>query len=105
MTFPFAYEDYPFDDFNWTGMRRSDTNHGFCWIFERDGQLWMNVKVDPDWAGFWRDLYPSVLPAYHMNKKHWNSVVLDGSVPEKELCSMISASYELCGKRKKINRE
>ena len=48
LTFAHAYEDYPFDDVNWTVMRRRDTRRGFAWIFERDGQIWVNVKSDPD---------------------------------------------------------
>ena len=101
MTFPAAYEDYPFDDPNWTVMRRRDTGRGFCWIFEREGRMWMNLKVDPEWGRFWREVYPSVIPAYHMNKTHWNSVILDGSVPDAELMQMISTSYSLCGKKAK----
>lgn len=100
LLFPGAYEDYPFDDPNWTVMRRRDTGRGFCWIFDRNGKTWINVKVDPDWGRFWRDVYPSVLPAYHMNKNHWNSVILDGSVPEDELKKMIAESYSLCGKKR-----
>jgi len=80
-------------------MRRSDTNRGFAWIFERQGQLWLNLKAEPDWASFYRSVYPSVLPAYHMNKEHWNSVILDGTVPPDELESMIVRSYGLCGKK------
>lgn len=98
LTFPGAYEDYPFDDFNWTVMRRRDTRRGFCWIFEREGHIWLNLKVDPEWGKFWREVYPSVIPAYHMNKTHWNSVILDGSVPDEEIKNMISTSYGLCGK-------
>ena len=101
LTFPLSYEDYPFDDFNWTVMRRSDTKKGFCWIFEREGRIWLNVKAEPSWAKFWRDSFPSVLPAYHMNKEHWNSIILDGTIPEDELYRMISDSYYLCGKNKK----
>ena len=101
MTFPLTYEDYPFDDPNWTVMRRHDTNRGFAWIFERQGHIWVNLKTEPDWGAFFRELYPSVLPAYHMNKTHWNSVILDGSVPDEELEAMIARSYRLCGKKQK----
>lgn len=94
-----TYEDYPFDDPNWTVMRRSDTRHGFAWIFERQGQIWVNLKTDPDWGHFFRDVYPSVVPAYHMNKLHWNSVILDGTVPDDEIKAMIERSYTLCGKK------
>ena len=97
--FELAYEDYPFDDPNWTVMRRRDTTRGFAWIFERFGKIWVNVKADPLWGLDLRDMYPSVLPAYHMNKLHWNSIVLDGTVPDEEIELMIEASYELCGKK------
>ena len=96
MSFPLAYEDYPFDDFNWTVMRRKDTKKGFAFIYEREGKIWVNIKVDPEWGHFWREVYPSVVPAYHMNKKHWNSVILDGTVPDAEIEKMIADSYSLC---------
>ena len=96
LTLPRAYEDYPFDDLNWTVMRREDSRRGFAWIFKKDGLIWVNVKAAPDWALFWADMFPSVQPGYHMNKKHWVSIILDGSVPDKEIIHMINDSYELC---------
>lgn len=98
MTFSGAYEDYPFHDPNWTVMRRRDTHRGFCWIYEHEGKIRLNLKADPGWAGVWQKAYASVLPGYHMNKKYWITVVLDGSVPEETVCGMIGDSYELCGK-------
>ena len=80
-------------------MRRRDTRRGFAWVFKRDGLIWVNVKCDPDDALAFRQVYGSVIPAYHMNKKHWNSIVLDGTVPDAEICAMIDASYALCAKR------
>jgi predicted DNA-binding protein (MmcQ/YjbR family) len=55
----------------------------------------VNLKCDPDLALELRDRYEQVLPGYHMNKKHWNTVVLDGVIPEKELRKMIDDSYAL----------
>ncbi|RYD19758.1 MAG: MmcQ/YjbR family DNA-binding protein [Verrucomicrobiaceae bacterium] len=66
----------------------------------------MNLKCDPDRAVELRDEYDSVLPGFHMNKKHWNTIVLDGSLPGKLVKEMIDHSYELVvkglpkGKRK-----
>jgi len=54
-----------------------------------------NLKCDPDLALELRDRYEQVQPGYHMNKKHWNTVVLDGVVPEKEIRKMIDHSYDL----------
>ena len=58
-------------------------------------QLSFNVKCDPDQAEELRAEYPCVLPGYHMNKRHWNTIVVDGSVPVKKLKQWIDDSYEL----------
>lgn len=65
--------------------------------------LQFNVKCDPDKAIQLREEYPeSVLPGYHMNKKHWNTVVVDGRLSAKQLKEMIDDSYTLvAGKKKK----
>src|SRR5581483_10014222 len=65
----------------------------------------VNLKCDPDRALDLRDQYEEVQPGYHMSKKHWNTVVIEGSVPLSELRSMIDHSYELvlppCRKRER----
>ena len=65
--------------------------------------LQFNVKCDPDMAIQLREEYPeSVLPGYHMNKKHWNTVIIDGRLSAKKLKDMIDESYSLvAGKQKK----
>jgi predicted DNA-binding protein (MmcQ/YjbR family) len=60
-----------------------------------DGEPSVNLKCDPDFALELREKYPAVTPGYHMNKKHWNTVILDGSVPDKEVFSWIDHSYKL----------
>lgn len=68
-------------------------------------QLSFNVKCDPDKALELREKYPCVLPGYHMNKKHWNTIIVDHSVSSKQLKEWIDWSYELvAGKRKKVIR-
>ena len=57
-----------------------------------------NLKCDPDLALELRDRYEQVEPGYHMNKKHWNTVVLDGVIPDGEIGKMIDHSYELVAK-------
>ena len=54
-----------------------------------------NLKCDPDRALELRDRYEEVQPGYHMSKKHWNTVELEGGIPERELKEMIDHSYEL----------
>lgn len=97
LTYVNVYEDYPFHDPNWCVIRHKENKKVFAWIFDKDGHVWVNVKADPEWRDFWRQVYESVLPAYHLNKKHWNSIILDGTVPEKDIKRMIGESYDLTG--------
>ncbi len=63
--------------------------------------LQFNVKCDPDEAIALREAYPeTVLPGYHMNKKHWNTIIVDGRLSAKQLHLMIDNSYRLVGKIK-----
>ena len=63
--------------------------------------LQFNVKCDPGKAIELREEYPqNILPGYHMNKKHWNTVIVDGSVSNKLLKEMIDDSYQLVSKKK-----
>lgn len=64
-------------------------------------QLSFNVKCDPDLAIELREQYTCVLPGYHMNKKHWNTIVVDSSVPAKLLKEWIDHSYDLVLNSKK----
>lgn len=57
--------------------------------------LQISLKCEPGQAMFLRDLYPAVRPGYHMNKTHWNTVTLDGTVPDEEVLAMIDDSYDL----------
>lgn len=63
--------------------------------------LSFNVKCDPDLALELRATYTCVQPGYHMNKKHWNTVTVDGSVSFKQLKEWIDHSYQLVAKKKK----
>lgn len=59
------------------------------------GHFWMNLKCAPDEAEILRDIFPGVIPGYHMNKSNWNTIILDGSIPQGELERMIDNSYLL----------
>lgn len=89
-----VYHDYPFDE-NWTCIRCKDNKKAFVFAYQRENNIWINIKVSPDWAEFWRNAYEYVIPAYHMNKKHWNSVILNGTIPEEDIQRMILESYDL----------
>ena len=75
LTLENVYEDYPFHDVNWCVMRHQKNQKVFAWIFDREDAVWINVKCSPEWRDFWRQTYPSILPAYHLNKEHWNSII------------------------------
>lgn len=64
-------------------------------------QLRFNVKCNPELALELREQYAAVLPGYHMNKKHWNTIVVDGSIPNKLLKEWIDHSYDLVKGKKK----
>lgn len=89
---PEAVEDHPFG---------FDTHvykiHGkmFALYYKEDKYIHINLKCEPMEAVQLRDVFKSVKPGYHMNKTHWNTVVLDGDVPEGELKRMIDNSYKL----------
>jgi predicted DNA-binding protein (MmcQ/YjbR family) len=66
--------------------------------------LKINVKCNPELALELRANYPdTVLPGYHMNKKHWNTLVIDGLLPWMRVKEMIEHSYGLVGKKKRLN--
>ncbi len=100
---PAAVETFPFDEdtlvFKVMGKMFALTNI-------RALELSVNLKCDPDWALILRDHYTAVTPGYHMNKRHWNTVVIDGSIPDDEVWEMIDHSYRLVVKGlKKSDRE
>lgn len=95
LSFPDTYIDTPFHDANWQLVRYRGNKKAFLWTYEKDGNVNLNVKVDPERAYLWRDMYKSVLPGYHQNKDHWNTIILDGSIPEKDIKTMIEESYDL----------
>jgi predicted DNA-binding protein (MmcQ/YjbR family) len=94
LTFPSAYEDYPFNDENWTIMKAGNRKM-FAAIYDRNGYLQLNLKCEPMQADFLRRVYKSVMPAYHMNKTHWNTITVDGTVPDDEILGMIKGSFDL----------
>lgn len=95
LSFPDTYQDAPFRDDNWQLVRIRGSKKAFLWTYERDGYLNLNVKVNSEWRDFWRSAYKSVIPGWHQNKEHWNTIIMDGSIPEKDIKRMISESYNL----------
>ena len=92
LSLPEAIEDFPF---------RPETpvfkikNKMFGFLRYKEGVGHINLKCNPEEAMVMRDIFESVIPGYHMNKEHWNTVILDGTVPKEEIESMIETSYAL----------
>jgi predicted DNA-binding protein (MmcQ/YjbR family) len=70
-------------------------NKMFATLVETEGQAFSNLKCDPTEALMLRDIFPEVRPGYHMNKKHWNTIELQGNLPQSEVERMIDNSYTL----------
>jgi len=100
---PGSLEDYPFgpDTLVYKVMGKM-----FALVAIDENPLRINLKCDPNEAIVLRDMYESVIPGYHMNKEHWNTVILDGTIPELDIKKMIDESYRLIIKSlKKADRE
>lgn len=89
---PEATEDFPFGP-DVAVMKVRGKMFATLGISNGLGQ--MNLKCDPDEALALRDIFAAVKPGYHMNKKHWNTVILDGTVPTGELMRMMENSWRL----------
>ena len=94
LSFPKTYQEAPFHDNNWQLVRVEGSKKAFLWTYEREGYINLNVKADPQWRDFWRSTYASVIPGWHQNKDHWNTIILDGTVPEQEIQRMSAESYD-----------
>lgn len=95
LSFPNTYQEAPFRDNNWQLVRLKGSKKAFLWTYELDGILHLNVKTSPEWRDFWRGTFTSVVPGYHQNKEHWNTIIMDGSIPEDDVKRMIAESYDL----------
>lgn len=67
----------------------------FALVPEKSDPVRVSLKCDPQLAVLLREKYESVLPGYHLNKKHWNTILLTGQLPEEEIQGLIRHSYEL----------
>lgn len=94
-TLPGAVLDYPFGESVAVYKIGSTEGKMFALIAEGADPVRLSLKCDPQLAELLREKYETVLPGYHLNKKHWNTIVCTGQVPEDELRDLIRHSYEL----------
>ena len=101
-------EDFPFDEHT---LVFKVLDKMFALVSLDEDPLCMNLKCDPEHAEGLRAIYPAVLPGYYMNKRHWNTIILDNSIPDDIILEMIDESYTLVVKglpradRKKLGLE
>ena len=98
LSFPNTWLDYPFGE----GMSvykvgDSETNNGklFAIIADESKPLRVSLKCDPLLAANLREKYESVLPGYHLNKKHWNTIICTGQLSQDEIYDLVRLSYNL----------
>lgn len=87
--------DYPFGETTAVYKIGSTDGKMFALIAEDSKPVRLSLKCDPQLAEILREKYETVVPGYHLNKKHWNTILCTGQVPEDELRDLIRHSYEL----------
>jgi predicted DNA-binding protein (MmcQ/YjbR family) len=87
-----AYEDFPFGPEPITVKVGSKM---FALISNRSDKIFISLKCDPFVAQSLREQYLSITSGYHLNKQHWNTIAIDGTIPKQELIWMIDHSYDL----------
>ena len=93
LSMPNSRLDYPFDDK--TAVYRAANDKMFALIAEGSKPLRVSLKTDPNLGELLREKYESVLPGYHLNKKHWITVILTGQLGDDEVRDLIRHSFEL----------
>lgn len=89
---PGSEQDYQSD---WQADRVKVANKMFALIGEAYGRPVISLKCGPELAERLRELHPEIIPGYYLNKAHWNSVYLDGNLPDSQFYQLIDMSYQL----------
>jgi len=92
LSMPNAKLDYPFGED--VAVYKVD-DHMFALVAEKSDPVRLSLKCDPHLANILREKYESVLPGYHLNKKHWNTILLTGQLNWDEVKDLIRHSYQL----------
>jgi len=93
LSMPDAKLDYPFGE--GVAVYKAGNDKMFALISEGSDPLKISLKGDPNLNELLREKYESVLPGYHLNKKHWNTILLTGQLDDKEVKDLIRHSFNL----------
>lgn len=99
LKFSNVYEDYPFpNDNNSVTLKHKNNNKWFALIMNVRGEEYLNIKTEFEYSELLRKTYDYIIPAYHMNKQHWNTIILSDKCDKKLIKELIEQSYELTKK-------
>jgi predicted DNA-binding protein (MmcQ/YjbR family) len=93
LALPGASEEFPFGD-EVSVFKVGEKMFALCSL-DAEPPLQLSVKCDPELAVQLRSAYPAIGPGYHLNKRHWNTITLDGSVPDEMVTDLLGDSYDL----------
>lgn len=103
LSYPGTFLDYPFGD-EWAVIRHLTNKKTFAHIYNRNSSLYVNLKCEPERSDFYRNAFIEVKPGYHMNKEHWNTLTLDGELPEDAVHEMVKHSFDLTKPKVKVKK-
>lgn len=99
LTLPGTFADCPFpEDFESVTMKHTKSKKWFALLMNVNEKLYLNIKTDPEYSELLRNSYDYIIPAYHMNKQHWNTVILSNKVDVNLVKELLEQSYELTKK-------
>lgn len=100
LTLPNTFEDYPFKDEEIPSavIKHTENKKWFALIMNVRNDVYLNVKTEPSYSDILRNAYNYIIPAYHMNKEHWNTIIINKNVDKNLVKELIYQSYELTKK-------
>ena len=94
-----VYEDYPFPDDNISvTMKHKNNNKWFALLMNVGGEEYLNIKTNPEYSELLRNTYDYIIPAYHMNKEHWNTIILSEKCDRELVEELLKQRYDLTKK-------
>ncbi len=99
LSFPNVFLDYPFGEgvavYKIGDASQASEGKMFALVAEDKAPVNLSLKCDPELSSVLREKYETVMPGYHLNKKHWNTLILTGQLPWEEVRALIQHSYTL----------